>query len=338
MSASTAAARDRAHGRILILKPSSMGDIVHTLPALAALRAGFPAAFLTWMVNPEWAPLLAGHPHLDETLIFPRAEFRGPAGWLRFRRWRRELAKRNPPDLILDFQGLLRTALVARTFRGAPVYGLSDAREGARFAQTRTVRADPKAHAVERYLALAAAAGAAWAGPPDFHLPPGVRPSAPLPSRPFVLLHPFSRGRGKSLPPEAVAAFCRAMDCPVVLAGRHDEPLPPLPSNATDLINNTRLEELLWLLRHAAYVVSVDSGPAHLAAAVTDRLLAIHTWSDPCRVGPYRPGAHVWKARNFFPALDPSSSTAPAVVPGADDAETMARWVRGQLSRVPPTG
>jgi heptosyltransferase-1 len=335
MSASTPAALNRTPARILILKPSSMGDIVHTLPALGALRAAFPAASVTWMVNPEWAPLLAGNPHLDETLIFPRADFRGPAGWLRFHRWRRDLARRTPPDLILDFQGLLRTALVARTFRDVPVYGLSDAREGAWFAQTRTVRADPKAHAVERYLALAAAAGAALPGPPVFPLPPGVRPPGPLPSAPFVLLHPFSRGRGKSLPPEAVAAFCRAMDCPVVLVGRHDEPLPPLPSNTTDLLNSTRLDELLWLLRHAAYVVSVDSGPAHLAAAVTDRLLAIHTWSDPCRVGPYRPGAHVWKARNFFPALDPVSSTAPAVAPSANDAETMARWVREQLALAP---
>ena len=69
----------------------------------------------------------------------------------------------------------------------------------------------------------------------------------------------------------------------------------------------------------------------HLAAAVTDQLLAIHTWSDPCRVGPYRPGAHVWKARNFFSALDPVSSSAPSIAPSVNDAETMARWVRQKL-------
>jgi hypothetical protein len=70
----------------------------------------------------------------------------------------------------------------------------------------------------------------------------------------------------------------------------------------------------------------------HLAAAATDRLLAIHTWSDPCLVGPYRPAAHVWKARNFFPALDPASSSAPEVSPSTQDAETIARWVRQKLS------
>ena len=323
--------------RILILKPSSLGDIVHTLPSLAALRAKFPAAHITWMVNPEWAPLLESNPHLNDTLLFPRADFRGPSGWLRFMRWRRELKKQTAPDLILDFQGLLRTALVARTFRGIPVFGLSDAREGARFAQTKTIPVDPKAHAVERYLALTAATGAALVGPPAFDLPAGDRPSDALPTDPFVVLHPFSRGQGKSLSPEAVATFCRAMDCPVVLVGRSDQSLPELPPNTTNLLNKTSLTELLWLLRRAAFVVSVDSGPMHLAAAVTDRLLAIHTWSDPCLVGPYRPGAHVWKARNFFPALDPISTSAPAIEPSANDAETIARWVREQLALVPPT-
>ena len=319
-------------GRILILKPSSLGDIVHTLPAVAALRAKFPAARLTWMVNPEWSPLLEGNPHLDDTLIFPRGDFRGPQGWLRFARWRRALKEQTPPDLILDFQGLLRTALVARAFRGVPVYGLSDAREGAHLAQTLTIPVDPKAHAVERYLALAAATGATLAGPPEFALPAGDRPSEEIPDELFIVLHPFSRGRGKSLSPEAVTAFCRAVDRPVVLVGRSEEELPDLPPNVTNLLNKTSLTELLWLLRHSAFVVSVDSGPMHLAAAVTDRLLAIHTWSDPCLVGPYRPGAHVWKARNFFPALAPVSSSAPEVIPSAQDAETIARWVRDHIS------
>jgi ADP-heptose:LPS heptosyltransferase len=318
-------------GRLLVLKPSSLGDIVHTLPAVAALRAKFPHAHLTWMVNPEWAPLLEGNPHLNETLIFPRADFRGPRGWLRFGRWRRELKRQAPPDLILDFQGLLRTALVARAFRGVPVYGLSDAREGARFAQSKTVRVDPAAHAVERYLALAAATGATLPGPPEFALPEGDRPPEAIPAEPFIVFHPFSRGRGKSLAPESVTAFCRAVDFPVVLVGRTDLEVPDLPPNVTNLLNRTSLTELLWLLRRATFVVSVDSGPMHLAAAVTDKLLAIHTWSDPCQVGPYRPGAHVWKARNFFPALDPVSSSAPSVVPEPNDAEQIARWVRERL-------
>ena len=321
-----------AFRHILVLKPSSLGDIVHTLPAVAALRARHPAARITWMVNPEWAPLIEGNPHVSDTLIFPRADFRGAAGWLKFLRWRAGLPARMRPDVVADFQGLLRTALVARAFRGAAIYGLSDAREGARFFQTRTVRADRETHAVERYLALAAALGAPAGGVPQFDLPGGAPPSAGLPAEPFVVLHPFSRGRGKSLPPEAVAAFCCALGKPVVLAGRAEAARKTdFPRNVTDLLNRTTLPELVWLLRRAAFVVSVDSGPMHLAAAVTDKLLGIHTWSDPCRVGPYSTGAHVWKGGQFFPALDPASSAAVPRVPDAADAEAIARWVAERL-------
>ena len=316
---------------LLILKPSSLGDIVHTLPAAAALRSHFPQARITWMVNPEWAPLLEDNPHLNDTLIFPRADFRGLSGWLRFRRWRAGLASRLQPDLILDFQGLLRTALVASAFGKAPLLGLSDAREGARLFHTRTVPADPSSHAVERCLALAGACGARTDSTPSFALPAGRTPVVPIPDRPFVVLHPFSRGPGKSLSLEVISAFCQNVGCPVILAGRTDDEAPGLPGNVVDMLNRTDLHELIWLLRHAAFVVSVDSGPMHLAAALTDKLLGIHTWSDPCKVGPYRTGAHVWKGGAIFPALDPAASNAPAVGPDEKHARAIALWISEQL-------
>ena len=244
----------------------------------------------------------------------------------------RALRQQTPPDLILDFQGLLRTGLLARAFRGVPVFGLSDAREGARFFQTRTVQVSSSAHAVERCLALAASLGAETGGAPVFNLPDGRSPDAVLPAAPFVVLHPFSRGRHKSLSPEAVLAFCRTVEHPVVLVGRGSVNFASIPANIVNLLDRTSLPELLWLLHRAAFIVSVDSGPMHLGAALTDRLLGIHTWSDPCRVGPYRPGAHVWKGGEVFPALDPASSAAPDLIPGPHEAEAMARWLRPRLN------
>lgn len=336
--ASAAAAIPPTNARhILILKPSSLGDIIHTLPAVAAIRKRFPSARITWMVNPEWAPLLEGNPGINDTLIFPRTDFRGPLGAIRFLRWRKKLSQRLHPDLILDFQGLLRTGLVARAFHGVPAYGLSDAREGARFLQTVTVRAADGMHSVERYLTLAAAVGASLGGAPEFHLPAGAALDTRLPCEPWILLHPSSRGQGKSLPPDAVAAFCRDAAHPVVLVGRQDATPPGLPGNTVNLLNKTSLSELIWLLRHAAFVVSVDSGPMHLAAAVTDKLLGIHTWSDPCKVGPYRPGAQVWKGGRFFSALDPTSSDATAKVPDAGDAGAMALHVRKLMDGATPS-
>lgn len=328
LSATDAAASVR---HILLLKPSSLGDIVHTLPAVSALRAHHPQARITWMVNPEWAPLLEDNPDINDTMIFPRADFRGMAGWIRFYRWRAGVGQQMAPDLILDFQGLLRSALVARVFREATVYGLSDAREGARFFQTKTVPVVRNQHAVDRYLALASAVGGVPQGVLKFPLPQGCEPRVTLPEVPWILLHPFSRGHGKSFSSDAVDAFCREVGMPVLVVGRGDVAgtLPPL---AINLLNKTTLHELIWLLRQATFVVSVDSGPMHVAAALTDKLLGIHAWSDPCRVGPYRQGAYVWKGGGFFAARDPASSTAGNHLPTPSEAACMARWVRQQIS------
>jgi ADP-heptose:LPS heptosyltransferase len=136
--------------------------------------------------------------------------------------------------------------------------------------------------------------------PLEWPLPAGGAPAGFVVGEPFVLLHPFSRGEGKSLTAEQVRDFCIAL-APhrVVIAGRSEEHLDAI-SNATDLLNRTSLGELTWLIRRAAFVVSVDSGPMHIAAALTPKLLSIHTWSDPAKVGPHRPDAWVWSKGAIF--------------------------------------
>ena len=233
-------------------------------------------------------------------------------------------------DLVLDFQGLLRSALIARLCRadGGRIVGLSDAREGARhfYDQTADVSAHP--HAVDRYLALVAALGIDTAAPLEWPLPQGSAPAGFDATEPFILLHPFSRGAGKSLTAPDVIEFCRAL-APhrVVIAGRTETPLPPL-ENATDLLNRTTLPELLWLLRRAVFTVSVDSGPMHIAAALTPRLLSIHTWSDPRKVGPYQPDAWIWKDRALFQMRDLAK---PSAHQPAADITAIARFVATRL-------
>ena len=297
---------------ILLIKPSSLGDVVHTLPALVLVKRHWPQARLRWLINPEWAPLLEGNPHVDEVVIFPRQELRGVRGFLRVGPWAKGLRARGRADLVLDFQGLLRSALIAKVCRAerGQIVGLSDAREGARLFYDRRADVRGIAHAVDRYLALVASLGIDPAPPLEWPLPPGSAPAGFEHPEPFILLHPFSRGAGKSLTPADVAAFCRAV-APhrVVLAGRSNEGVPPV-DNVTDLLNRTTLLELIWLIRRAAFVVSVDSGPMHIAAALTPHLLSIHTWSDPRKVGPYCPDAWVWKDHAVFQMKDIGNGAA----------------------------
>ena len=316
---------------ILLIKPSSLGDVVHTLPSLALIKRHWPEARLRWLINPEWAPLLDGNPHVDEVVIFPRQELRGARGLLRIAPWAKSVRERVQADLVLDFQGLLRSALIAKLcrVRGGQIVGLSDAREGARWFYDRRADVGGIDHAVDRYLALVASLGIDTAGPVEWPLPQGSAPAGFDHIEPFILLHPFSRGAGKSLTPADVAAFCHAV-APrrVVLAGRSSERIPAM-DNVTDLLNQTTLLELIWLIRRAGFVVSVDSGPMHIAAALTPNLLSIHTWSDPKKVGPYRPEAWVWKGGAVYQMKDAARPETPRAATEITDA---ARHVASLLA------
>lgn len=317
----------------LIVKPSSLGDILHTLPAVQALRIAHPHLHIRWLANTEWTSLLTDNPAVDEVIPFPRKTFRGPAGLAAFASWAahwRRLA-RPQPEIALDFQGLLRSAVVARLSGACPVVGLSDSREGARLLHDHVVRVDPGAHALDRNLALVRAFGII-PGEPATPLPEGSRPSGwPEGERPIVL-HPWSRGRGKSLDPDVLQALCDALaPAPVALVGMPGGASIPTGAHLTDLSGRTSLPELVWCLRQARAVISVDSGPMHIAAAVHPRTLGLHTWSDPRQVGPHAASARVWKAgriaaRSDFSASECASLQAPAVADARRIAEFVLAW------------
>ncbi len=172
---------------------------------------------------------------------------------------------------------------------------MSDSREGSRLLYTRVAKVNRRAHAVERYVKLAELAGAKINNALRCPIPSGD----PLPRfdeyPPFILLHPFARGGGKSLSNAVIAEICRAFaPTRIVVVGKSPRKIDS-PDNCIELTNQTSLLQLIHLIRKAHFVISVDSGPMHIAAATTDNLLSIHTWTDPRRVGPYNPEAWIWK-------------------------------------------
>jgi len=283
-----------SYDSILVIKPSSLGDIIHTLPAVAAIRDAHPKAKITWVMNPEFTPLLRGNSDVNHIHVFPRRDFSGLGAPVRFGPWLKETRKLKP-DLALDFQGLLRSAFIARMSGAKEVYGLSDGREGSRFFYKRAAKVNRHEHAVERYLKLAELAGAKIGEALRCPLPTGD----PLPRfedyPPFILLHPFARGGGKSLTNRVIEDICLAFaPTRVVVVGKSNRQID-VAENCVELTNQTSLLQLIRLIRGAGFVISVDSGPMHIAAATNDRLLSIHTWTNPRRVGPYNPDAWIWK-------------------------------------------
>lgn len=319
---------------ILIIKPSSLGDVVHTLPAAALLREAYPGADITWVINPEWAPLLRGNRCVDHVHIFPRGELGGFGLAKSLFPWVRQTSRLRP-DVALDFQGLLRSALIGKLSRPGLFYGMSDAREGARNFYQHVAEVDRGAHAVERYLVLVEAFGVPITRPLRFPLPTGDIVQRFDEDEPFVLLHPFARGSKKSLSDLAVEEFCHALAPQrLVLVGRTKRDLP-VPDNCINLLNHTSLLQLIWLIRRARFTISVDSGPMHIASALTNNLLSIHTWSDPRKVGPYNENAWVWKNGELLRVRDlppPASKRAKSRPFRPADVKNLLPLLREHLS------
>ena len=274
-----------------------MGDVIHALPVASAIHRAWPLTRITWILDPRWSELLEANPAITKIHSFPRESFRGPSGLIRALRWYRGLRSLGA-DTVVDLQCLLRSGLMAYCSGARMVVGLGDAREGAGFFYSRSVPVRKDEHAVNRYLRVLAALGVPIPDALDWAIPRGLRPEALITNDPYIVLHPFSRGEGKSLAFEAIGTFIQAFReksvLPIVLAGA-PKPLPDFGPGVVDLLGKTSLTELIGLLRGASYVVSVDSGPMHLAAALGVPLLSIHTWSDPRLVGPFSKNSHIWQ-------------------------------------------
>jgi heptosyltransferase-1 len=298
-----------AYRNILLIKPSSLGDIIMALPALSSLRRSFPQAKISWLVRPEFVAILDGHPHLDEIILFDRKSL-GKAwcdrGALRqlidlIRRLRRGRF-----DVVLDLQGLFRTASLGWfsgcKHRFGPVWG----RELAQWFYTTAI--PPRlewVHVIDYYRKLIEAMGASDLGV-EFVLP--ERHAAALAVRALLAQHKIDADRyaviipgsaqvSKCWPADRFAALADRLTAehglPVVATGGKSESpmieqIQSLSKHPiTNVAGRTSLPELVEVLRRAKLVVSNDTGPGHIAAALGRPLVMMFSWSNPLRVGPY---------------------------------------------------
>jgi heptosyltransferase-1 len=270
---------------IMAVRLGAMGDIIHALPAVASLKLAHPDCHLTWLVEPKWAPLVDANPFVDRVLYLHRESL---AGLLQTWRALSEIRC----DYAVDFQGLLKSALAASCARPGRLYGFDPAQIRERSAAifyTHRIFAH-SAHVVDRNLELAAAlpAGAAQpAGPASFALPPGT-PEGNLPCGDFVLASPLAGWASKQWPLDHYRALAARLlaECgiPLVLNG---PPGTPFHNVEPAVVHYSGLAGLIHATRRAAAVVGVDSGPLHLAAALSKPGTAIFGPTDPARNGPY---------------------------------------------------
>ena len=295
---------------LLIIKPSSLGDIIHALPTLSALRSIFPQARISWLVKSEWAEVLEGHPDLSEVIA---VDFRLRSWWQIITRVRERAF-----DCVVDLQGLFRSGLIAG-LSGAPVrVGFARAREGSPWFYTHRVQLQETGnkpwrlldvHAVDRNLEIAKFFGA-FTETPQFRLPRLEDDRAAI-DRLFaeegaeshdrlVAMAPVSRQAIKNWPVErfieVATSLARQENVKIVLVGSSRDHATgqrfagALGPALVNLVGKTRIRQLSLVFDKVRLFIANDSGPVHVAAACRVPVIACFGPTNPQATGPYGPG------------------------------------------------
>ena len=289
--------------RYLVVRLTALGDILHTVPAVAALRNAYPRARIDWVVEKKWAPVLEGSPAIDEVIPFERRSFWGVIECV-------ERLRENRYTCAIDFQGLYKSSLLAGLSGAERRIGFDRAwaREG-NAALFYTERVVPNGrHVAELNYSLAERAGASRPAAPEYRLRVPAGGAASIRSRlhdlgiggDYIVVGPGGSWRAKCWPAERFGDFCREFETRhgmsvIVIFGPSEKALAEevvrTAAPARPVAIGTTIEELMGLLAHARGVVAVDSGPLHLAAALGTRVVGLYGPTDPARNGPFVPGA-----------------------------------------------
>jgi len=287
---------------ILIIKPSSLGDVIHGIPVLAKLRATYPDARISWLVGTAAAPLIESNPNLNRVFYFGRR----PGGLVRSLRVHLALLNELRAaafDCVIDLQGLLRSAFLAWATRAPRRIGFLEAREKASVFYTDKVSWNGLQHAVDQCLSVGQVLGFDTANPAfALNVPAGAQRSverilSPLP-RPYIVLSPGTRWASKCWPAanfaDAAGRLCKRVGGTYFVTGTKDEAdataaaiVDAVGAQAVNLVGRTSLTETVALISKADMLVTPDSGPMHMADALGTPLVAVFGPTDSEHTGPY---------------------------------------------------
>lgn len=300
---------------ILIVKLSAIGDVIHTLPSLAALRRLYPDAHITWVIEEDSSDIIEGHPCLDRVIISRRKS------WLKNLKKLHEVRKTIDEmasfvatlrdrryDLVVDFHGLLKSSLIVLLSGGRRKLGYDSMQELSGLFLGEKIYEDMNKHAVDRYLDLPRHLGADI-GKPEFAIHIGeenrnrvdnlLKESGISVEDSFVSVNPVAFWDTKLWEDDKFARLCdritEELKMKVVFTGGRNRKtverirsLMNFPS--ADLAGRTTLRDLAYLYELSDIIITTDSGPMHVSAAVGTPTVALFGPTDPARTGPYGEG------------------------------------------------
>ena len=303
---------------ILFIKTSSLGDVIHHMPAVSDVRRHRPQARIGWVVEDVFAPLVALHRGVDSVIPVASRRWRralfSPSTWHEIGAFRRAM-REQPHDTVIDAQGLVRSALIARFATGRRHgYDRASVRErAASWFYDAQHRVDRGLHAITRNRRLTAQVlGYAPDGPPDYGLDRAVLMGGGAATREAILLHATARPE-KEWPAARWIALTQLLVArgyqPVVPWGNETERRRSLEiaaaSPAARVPERQPLAAVARMIARSAFVVGVDTGLLHLAAALNVPLVAIFTGTEPDQHGPLGSGKiEIVGALDAMPSLE----------------------------------
>jgi len=303
--------------RILIVRPSALGDVCRTVPALVTLRRAHPDAHIDWLVNDDFADAIVHHPDLTGVVPFPRKRFaamwRSPAVLRDFVAWSRRLKSGNfggsgeaggggggdsgggggPYDLAFDLQGLFRSGILTRLSGARRRVGFANARELGWLGYNGTYRIDPNLHTVDLMMALLSADGYALHHDMKLHLGDEQKQWALTKyGEPFVCLAPTAKWQCKCWPIDRYVEIGRRLAASgkrvVILAAPHERCVVQPLIDEGFTCPQTSVAQLCALVARCDLLVCNDSAPLHIAVGFDRPVVTIFGPTDPASVGPYR--------------------------------------------------
>ncbi len=297
--------------KILILKPSSLGDVIQALPVLRLLKLHYPTSEIYWWIETSLSPILKKDPDLAGLFVFERKRWSSPLYWNELLGSIRQMRSKKF-DLVIDLQGLARSGTFAWLANGRTLIGVDDSREGASaYYDIRVPRPSSQGHAVDWYLEVVKRLGVpvdrpfTWL-PADNYVKAIVDQQRKRIGK-YVVLNPGARWANKRWPTGYFAKLAQSLssDFPdlnfVITGGKSESALATaisaeLPNRCVDIVGRTTLVEMIEWIRGCELIVTNDTGPMHIAAALGKQVLAVFGPTNPARTGPYGPGNQVLRA------------------------------------------
>ncbi len=293
--------------RILIVRPSALGDVCRSVPVLATLRRAFPGATIDWVVQAEFVPAIAAHPALDEAVGFPRERF---ARWWHSPAVGREMAgwftglRRRRYDLVFDFQGLGRSGLITWATGAPRRVGHRGARELAWLGYTVRHPSPPRAHTVRRMMSLLEAEGLEPTYDMRLYVSEAdknwwrARHSRLISGREYVVVAPTSRWPSKRWPQPSWSSLIgplieRGFGAVVMVGSPAERPQVDAiargrdAGDLIDLVGATTVGQTMAVVAAAGLVIANDSAPLHMAVGFDRRCIGLYGPTDPELVGPF---------------------------------------------------